>query len=318
MSTGIRYGSLTLVLVLGACATPVEKKSTPPAEPPHTASSDPQLVNLTPFPSLLLTGDDAAGHYFSLAMKATFSIREGGTLRLVADGEGLLDKDPDPSDYNKCDIKGAPVNQITTWFPYTGVLIEGGKLEQVTSSSGKKMQLRPLTDDGSGEMEYRGPQARRPEYYYAACVGAHRVSTGWRLDDYLPSDARVRIKPTSGAQLDLTPPQPFVPFVLLRYVSGAMIPVPMRIVLFTVDLPQRRVVLQYQTTFATIPALRKIELRGIFPGAKPGANETVERYEQRTRATLDDLAQCAPPRVLAIEPCADASRMPNLAIFETP
>lgn len=315
MSTGIRYSLLTLALTLGACATHIERKSAPSAEPPPAAPADPQMVNLTSLPSLLLTGDDAAGHYFSLVAKATFSIREDGTLRLLGDGEGLVDKDPEPSEYRKCDINGAPINQITTWFPYTGVLIEGGKLEEVRSSSGKKVALRTLTDDGNGAMEYRGPQARAPEYYYAPCVGVHRVSAGWRLDDYLPSDARLFVKPMSGARLALMTPQPFVPYVLLRYVSGAMIPTPMRIVLVTVDLPARRVVLQYQTTFATMPALRKIELRGVLPGGKPDSDETAERYAQRTRATLDDLAHCAPPRVLAIEPCANASRIPNLAIF---
>ncbi|TLY49646.1 MAG: hypothetical protein E6K53_13030 [Gammaproteobacteria bacterium] len=315
MITGIRYCLLTLALALSACTTPAQKKSPPAVVQRSAAPAAPQVVNLTPFPVLLLTGDDAAGHYYSLVAKATFSIREDGALQLLGDGERVIDRDPDPSKEHDCESSGAAINQITTWFPYTGFLIEGGKLEEVKTSSGKKMPLRSLTDDGSGAMQYRGPQVRTPEYYYAPCVGVHHVSTGWRLDDYLPSNARIRIKPASGAPLDLTLPQPFVPFVLLRYVSGAMIPTPMRVVLVTVDLPQRRVVLQYQGTFATIPALRKVEFRGIFPGGKPASDETAERYEQRTQATLDDLAQCAPPRVLAIEPCANASRIPNLAIF---
>ena len=311
----VRYCLLALALALSACATSIDKKTAPSDQPRPAVPSEPQVVNLTPFPSLLLMGDDAAGHYYSLVAKATFLIRDDGTLQLVGAGEGLVDKDPDPSEYRECGINGAPINQITTWFPYTGILVGGGKLEEVKSSSGKRMSLRTLTDDGSGAMEYRGPQARIPEYYYASCVGTHRVSTGWRLDDYLPADARLRIRPANGRPLDLTPPQPFVPFLLLRYVSGAMIPTPMRLVLVTVDVPGRRVVLQYQSTFGTTPALRKIELRGVLPGSKPGSDETAEDYEKRTRATLQDLAQCAPPRTLAIEPCANASRIPNLAIF---
>jgi hypothetical protein len=305
-----------LILTLSACSEVAKNNTAPSAdETSSIAPTTPRVVNMTPFPSLLLIGDDAAGHYYSLVTKATFSIREDGALQLLSTGEALVTQDPDPKNERDCEATGAAINQITTWFPYTGIFVDGGKLEKVKTTSGAKMPLRALVDDGSGVMQYRGPRARKPEYYYAPCIGERRVNAGWRLDDYLPLDARIYVTPINGNPIGLTPPQPFVPFVLLRYHSGAMIPVPMRIVLATIDLLENRVVLQYQSTFATTPALRKIELRGIWSEGKPSSGETAKRYAQRTQATLDDLAQCAPPRDLAIEPCATASRHPNPLIF---
>ena len=40
-------------------------------------------ANLTPLPSLLLIGEDAAGRYYSMVAKATFTIESDGRLTLA-------------------------------------------------------------------------------------------------------------------------------------------------------------------------------------------------------------------------------------------
>lgn len=308
-----------LVLAFAACTTnPPSAPSTPPAPTVQQAdptATDPEIASLAPLRTLLMTGEDRAGLYYSLVTKATFAIRPDGRLKFLEAGEALIDSGTAGEGLSvECEDFGAVANQRTTWFPYTGVFVRGGSLLDARTV---KNVLKPqqLSADASGGVIYVGPDARAPEYFYAPCVGAHRVEAGWRLDDYLPADAALRLRSKEGRAIELQPPRPFAPFVLLRYQSGAMIPLPMRIVLATVDLIEQRVVVQYQTTFATVPPLRKIELRLIVPDGAPGENESAASYAERTQATLADLAACAPPRELAIEPCADATRRPDRRIF---
>jgi hypothetical protein len=141
------------------------------------------------------------------------------------------------------------------------------------------------------------------------------MTSGWRSDRYVPGDAFLRVRGDGGRVGELQLPQRFVPYVLLRYQSGAMIPVPMRIVLVTIDLTSRRVVLQYQSTFAVAPPIRKIELRLSAGDSKRPSGESVSRFEERTQATLADLAACSPPQRHAVEACATPLRRPNPLIF---
>jgi hypothetical protein len=214
----------------------------------------------------------------------------------------------------QCKPYGAVANQRTTWFPYTGVFVRGGTLAGARAGN-QALATKVLTEHEGAQMLYSGKDADATEYYYAPCVGAQRVARGWRLDRYLPDGGQLRVRADNGRILNLQVPKPFAPFVLVRYQSGAMIPVPMRTVLATVDLAERRVVLQFQGTYAVEPAIRKMELRLIVPGSRPSEGETAARHAERTQAQLRDLAACAPPRGHAIEPCANPQRKPDPLIF---
>jgi hypothetical protein len=310
-----------LLCALAACAsspppaTPAAAGERTDPAPTAPAPADPEIASLAPLRTLLMTGEDRAGLYYSLVTKASFAIEPDGRLKFLAAGEPLIDASTAGDGLSvDCEEFGAVANQRTTWFPYTGVFVRGGSLLEARTAAGVRKPLA-LSADAGGGMIHAGPDARATEYFYAPCVGAHRVATGWRLDDYLPADAALRLRSKDGRAIELQPPRPFVPFALLRYESGALVPLPMRIVLATVDLVEKRVVLQYQTTFATLPPLRRVELRLIAPDGAPGEQESAARYAERTQATLADLAACAPPREMAIEPCADATRRPDARIF---
>ena len=92
--------AMPLSLVLAGCATappqapaPSQPQDQPRPEVPAKAPADaphaePEVANLTPLPSLLLIGEDAAGRYYSMVAKATFTIEADGRLSLADQGGG--------------------------------------------------------------------------------------------------------------------------------------------------------------------------------------------------------------------------------------
>lgn len=315
------------ILTIAACA-PVAPRSQRISKAPAQATADdvlskpPDLVALAPFPVMMMTAQDDAGRYFSVASKVTFELLADGRLsRLAAaEGEPLLHYGDDESADATCTAHGGGWNQRTSWFPYTAIFVRGGRLAGAQSASGEALRALPLSKTAGANHNgvlYTGSDAREIEYSYLPCVGSTRVDEGSRLDRYLRSDDRLQVI-EAGKPTWLTLPQPFVPYVLVRYEAGAMIPVPMRIVLVTVDLLERRVVVQLQATLAQSPRVRKLEVRAVLPDGEPGADESEDRYRQRTRALLDDLEQCEAPVLQAIEPCANAARRPDSLIFVRP
>lgn len=318
--------ALAAALALAACAPikgdPVATRPAdtrlPPASEPAAAEPQgfvvPELRNYTPFGQVLLTGSDSFGEYFSLSTKIAFTFDARGAMTLAQNHEPLVDATDDPALDRECTDKGGGLNQRTTWFPDTGVFVREGTLQSIRLASGKPASLVPLSRDERGSMMVMGPRARQLEYFWIPCVGKHRVTRGHRLNEFLPRGATLLVKPAKGNPVELALPQPVEPFLLLRYREGAMIPVPMRPVLVTVDMAERRVVVQYQATFALKPPLRVIELRAILPDGAPAEGETVTRFRERTDATLNDLRMCPPP-IKPMDPCATPNRVVDLRIF---
>ena len=315
---------MSLMLALAACAPATSNVSKRAAESeavaPDAAVVEPvriaEFVSHGPLNAFLLTAEDAAGAYYSVVAKASFTIGADGALSLIeSGGEPTIGIDTDNATDFDCTAHGGGYNQRTAWFPYTALFVHGGSLEKVTTAKGATQIQRVLSLDSDGSVVYRGADARATEYSFVPCAGAQRAEPGVRLDTYLGADDRLMLRKANGQRLRLRLPQPFAPFVLARYEDGAMIPVPMRIVIASVDLAERRVVLQLQTTIAMSPPIRQLELRAVLPQGEPGEGESPERYRERTSVLLADLATCAPPLAQAIEPCANSSRRPDPRIF---
>jgi hypothetical protein len=313
-----RSAGLLATFLLAACASapaPTTRPDPVAETQPAIAPAEPELAVLVvhaPFASFMMTATDQAGDYYSVVSKATWSIEGDGTLRLVGEGaEPVIGGLDETGDFD-CGAHGGGFNQRTAWFPYTALFVRGGTLLEVAPARGAAPALRVLSLEAEdGSMIYRGESARAPEYSFIPCVGAHRVESGHRLDGYLAGNDRLVLRDPAGRSIRLALPQPFMPFVLARYRSGAIIPVPMRIVLASVDVVERRVVVQLQATLARAPAIRVLEVRAVLPGGAPEEGEALARYAERTRALLDDLAGCAAPIEQAIEPCADPTRRPD-------
>lgn len=328
-ATLARICALTTAIGLASCAPMKDGAATPratgTADAPSPQATDaanaetpgfvmPEQVNYTPFGQVLLIAKSADGDYFSLGAKITFDFDAQGRMTLASHQEPVIDEHDDPAQDGECTGKGGGGNQRTTWFPDTAIFVRGGALQSVLLAPGKPVAAVPLSRDERGFMMVMGAQARQTEFFFVPCVGGHRVARGHRLNGFLPHGATLLVKPEKGGPVQLTLPQPVEPYVLLRYRAGAMIPVPMRPVLVTVDTQERRVVVQYQTTFALAPPLRKIELRAVLPGGKPAPDETAERFRERTDAMLNDLRQCPPP-TRPMDPCASPLRVPDRRIF---
>lgn len=310
----------TLCVVVGAAqykvlaAQEVDSSDVPGASAQDGAIAE--FVPHAPFRSFMLTAEDAAGTYYSIGAKATFTFGADGKLSLVQDGdEPVINSTTDEATDFQCMEHGGGYNQRTAWFPYTALFVRGGELDRVRSADGDMRKLRALSVDEDGSVVYRGDGQRSSEYSFVPCVGSHRAEPGVRLDSYLNGSDRLMLRMANGKQMHLRLPQPFAPFLLARYESGAMIPVPVRIVVASIDLIERRLVLQMQSTVAMTPPVRKLELRAIMKGGEPAAGESASRHRARTQAVLSDLARCAKPIEQAIEPCADSTRKPDPRIF---
>ena len=275
-----------------------------------------QFESFGSFRAYMMTAEDAAGTYYSVGAKLTFTMESDGTLELAqGDDEPTITAQTDESTDFECMEHGGGYNQRTAWFPYTAIFVRGGALERVRSAEGGVRKLRALSKEEDGSAKYLGEFPRPVEYSFVPCVGKHRVDPGLRLDSYLDGKDRLLLRMANGKQMNLRLPQPFVPFLLARYRSGAMIPVPVRIVVASIDLLDRRVVLQLQSTVAMSPLVRKLELRAVMKDTEPADDETAARFRERTRAVIDDLARCGRPVDQAIEPCADPTRKPDMRIF---
>ena len=158
------------------------------------------------------------------------------------------------------------------------------------------------------------PHSRQPEMSYAPCVGEYRVPTGHRMIGYISLGASLLIRYANEAVHGITLPTRPLPHLLLRYQEGVLIPVPMRLVVATIDLTRRRVVLQFQATVPVQPAIRVIEWHALPEADQPSQGESLARYRERTFATSQDLAQCPAPN-RPFEPCASPLRRPDAKIF---
>ena len=310
-----------LTAFLSGCATPTTTSKAEPAAPAPWAASDvaskpPEQRNYTGAPTLLLTGEDQWGAYYSVQTKLTYTYNAQGKLTPSQDHEPMIDGDTPFDQDTRCSAHGGGLNQRTTWFPDTAVFVHKGSLSAIRTPQKERMPLLPLTVANRSQMRVVGENARNVEMAYVPCVGAQRVSAGHRTIGFAGLGSELEVATPSGKSLRLTLPTRPLPFLLLRYHTGAMIPAPMRISLITVDTERKRVVLQFQTTALMKPAMRVIEWRLLTEGEQPSKSETVQRYRERTDATAKELAKCPAP-LHPPEPCASANRWPDQKIFES-
>jgi hypothetical protein len=313
----LSYFAITpAVLLLSACASSSGSKV---SEVDVDTTKPMEVENFTTFPGILLLCNgkcsEASGKdYFAWNIKLSFDFDSQGNVRLAKKQEPALNDDDDPAMDSVCGENGSPGNQRNSWFPYTAFFVRGGEAISISDVDQKQLNLIRLIDIEGGQKMVVGEQARDIEWAYYPCVGPNQVESAYRLDGFLPSNSVMDLISDDGVSLHLSLPSPMEPFVLLRYRSGAIIPVPMRPVMITVDLFEHRLVVYYQSTFADVPPLRKIELRAILPGQTPEEDESPERFVERTEAMLGELRGCPAP-VNPIEPCATPDRRPDMRIF---
>jgi hypothetical protein len=315
--------SSTAVIAPPEPSTPAKATdSAPLAVPAATApaSNDtafvmPEFKNHTPFPTMMMTAADQWGEYFSAGIKLSYRFDASGQMQIDSvNSEDSIDENDHVQNDTNCTAKGGGLNQRTAWFPDTGIFVRGGKLTALKNANAASMSVLSLRVVDYGLMQLAGGQARTVEMAYVPCVGKHRVAAGQRTVGFLGAGATLDIQPQTGKKLSLKIPALPQPFLMLRFREGAIIPAPMRIVLLTVDMQEKRVVMQFQSTIPINPALRKLEWMALMPDEKPDPGESIERSQERTSAIAGDLAACPLP-LRPMEPCASPRRSPDPRIY---
>ncbi|THT99892.1 hypothetical protein E9531_11190 [Lampropedia puyangensis] len=265
----------------------------------------PQVLNLTPYPNLTLAGIDQFGEYTSLAMKITYLFDDEGQLTpTTAQQEGFIDESTPVQDDNRCMAHGGGYNQRTVFFPDTGVFVLGGTLHNVIAASGQQRNMRNLTNSDEGVMGYTGAAARVLEYVYVPCVGATRVAQGVRLNGFVNVGDRLVLKvPGENRPIVLHWPADPLPFVRLSYAQRANHAlVPARVVVLSVDVPQRRVVAQYQATLPMVPVVQNAVWFSTLSWQRETLiNAGIQHKVEQVTAYLNG---CKPPQK-PMDPCAN-------------
>ena len=276
-------------VLLTACA------SGPQSSGDQTPASvrPPQVQNLTPFPHLTLAGVDQFGEYTSLALKISYALLpDGQLLPLRGEQEPMVDEHT-PIEHNfECKSHGARFNQVTTWYPDTGLFVRGAQLAGVLDRAGQARSLLELHKREHGLMGEIGSHPQSLVYTYVPCVGEHRVEQGVRTEGYLAPGDRLQLQTDGGAELSVVLPDYPRPVVWLDFADrSARAIAPAELVLLTVDVPRQRVVAQYQLTVAMRPPVREATWSVVLPSA---ALTDHPEHQQINAAVADLISRCEP------------------------
>ena len=269
--------------------------------------------------SALRSGEDSHGEIYSLTTKLSFDLAESSDASDVLQAawvsdpeqqEGLVTENVAPEAELRCTPEGAPWNQSTLWFPHTGVFVRGGSLQAVHTAAGPARTLLKLDGNDHGK---RWATRGEDQYSYAACVGEHAVATGWRTTDWMqPGDTLSVAVPGQRVPWRIRLPSTPLPFAHIDFESGANLALP-HLVLLTVDVPARRLVLQYQFNLAAQPTPIKLMLMATADTSRwtperfkwqPDTERYMRKMERRVEMRL---ARCVPPT----SPVDDACTQPD-------
>ncbi len=303
------YSTLAIALLLAGCQNAATRIA-----PAATATKPvPEVAYYCANCALLASRESAPLQIYAAVFKYTFDVASGTLQGMSASQEPL---DAERTEDTACAVSGSKTNDSAMDFRRTGIFIVGGTLVSVDSPSVGKIAIEQLQPE-SGAVLFAGSKSDADEFQ--PCVGATLAdSPSYEAAMHLPRDAVISIRVASQSRpIKLTLPAQFSPFTYLRYRAGAVIPVPARLATLSYDIQKQRVVLSYRSVFAKDSAVRKLDLRAVFPaslGGAPGEYESVARFTERSQAILADLDQC-PPFLVTGEPCADPNRKPNPGIF---
>ena len=290
-----------------AASTAAEAEEAEEAFGPHVTSQ-------AELPHVTRHGEDQAGLVYSITIKQTYAITNAGLALLdAADGEGLVADDVEGDAAYQCTNKGAAWNQLTVWFPVTGLFVRGGTLARATQASGEPHAVKGLRTTWFAESKLFYTEGDKA-FTFAPCVGPQLVKQGVYTEAFLkPGDVLRVAVPGQKQALELALPAENRPYGALEFANGQHAIAPMRIVLATVDVPRKRLVLQYQLTVAPQPEVRVVTL-GVSQSPEQAAHEAGDgdpkavAYQQQTQRMLNaHLATCVAPT----SPIADACSQPS-------
>ncbi len=261
----------------------------------------PETVNHTPFPGKVFVSRNDEGTFLTAVLKVSFSVDPGGNIRYDLNQEGLYLATVSSQ---QCPDVPAEVSDFVTFRPQAEVYLRPGEKTR-ERSVGVRWNKKTLAVTGDDECPMLSSN-----------------------DDLVvipfPSDGDTFVVQIESEKLNFTIPKDFLPYLLVRYQSGALIPGPARADTIVVDPDLKRLLVTYRTTVRLQPEeveggrIAKLEFRAVQPesvlrsaGARPGSKEIL-----RARATREFLRACPPP-VVPGEVCISPETQVSPEVFRT-
>ncbi|MET4579537.1 hypothetical protein [Ottowia thiooxydans] len=313
----------------GSAASDVPASSQGASQSSTSSGEDKKAVagNTTKFdglePYVTLEGKDKFGHYHTMVTKLTYALRGNALERVEYDeddapdvrAEGVFNNDVEGEGALQCSERGAAYNQATMWYPYTGLLVHGGSLTGVIQTGGAPRAT--VVMDQRSEVGELWVKRETTPFVFAGCVGPHAVQRGHRTrSGFVQAGDRLSVQvPGQRKPLQVRLPREPQVYAALEYANGLAALAPARIVLVTIDVPRKRLVLQYQVSFPVNTSLTSATLLETLTAEEladrgdrsPQAHES---FKRANRAISTHLAQCMP----ATSPVNDVCLQPNAAL----
>jgi hypothetical protein len=271
---------LASLLVLGALSGAA-------AEEPKT----PQVVNQTPFPATLGLSQGTRAPIFSMILKMT--------MKRNADGSWQLDQQQEPLMTEK---------QLQHPETVLGCPVQPGTLEDDLAFKPRAEIFVQRLAVKTGEIELRTRTAAVRAPVEDGCVVFDEKSGPWRVS-YLEDGDTLEVRGVEEKPVVVRLVRDFVPWALVRYQHGEMMPAPAR--LDTVVLTPRldRAFFTWRATFPSAPEIRLVEFRAVEPDdfieSRPESpGETRATRLEREHEIRQMLRRCPPPRGPVGEPCS--------------
>jgi hypothetical protein len=252
-----------------------------------------EQVDYTPYPAWIAVGEIDGVRFFSAALKMTYAIDTDGTT--------IAAKEQQP-------LTGAAK---VTFGCSPGVI---SVAELVAFRKKAEVYLRADGASLGHGATVRVGTSSRPVFPSDGCPRLATPSDPF-LVPYLAEGEKISIEGIrSRGAVEWQLPYDKLPFVLIRYEMGAMIPTPMRADLVVVDVDAKQLEVVYRATFPVDPQVRKVEFRITDINNPARAGETKEEAGRRTNAELAYLRKCAVP-ALPPEPCSLPTVRPPIEFF---
>jgi hypothetical protein len=254
----------------------------------------PRVVNYTPFPATLARSQGPRTPIFSMILKMTMKRNPDGNWQFDQAQEPLMAEEQlrDPAAVLGCPVQPGTLEDSLAFKPGAEIFVQ-------------RLGMK------TGEIELRTRTAAVRAPVEDGCVVFDEKNGPWRVP-YLEDGDTLEVRGIEEKPVVVRLVRDFIPWALVRYEHGEMMPAPAR--LDTVVLTARldRAFFMWRATFPTAPEIRLVEFRAVEPDdfieSRPEAPQEPRAAQiKREHETREMLRRCPPPKGAVGEPCSVAS-----------
>lgn len=256
-----------------------------PTGPKIPTDGMPEILNHTPFPSIVARSSDDSGEFYTAILKITLKRYKDGKWKLDQNQEELA---PTHLFTAECPNMPYAVKDYEAFRKQAEVYL---RLEKQSASK------KAFVSIGQNKREIKvNGQCQVVDMPSELALVPYPVDgTPITLDGVLPG------KKIFKAEI----PKDLIPFLYVRYYAGQVIPTPTRLDTIYLEPHSDRVVLTYRSTFPLSPAVRKVEIAAMLPEyLEPKGVVETDKMKLKDVLTKTHLRNCPVPEK-PIEKCSD-------------